>query len=286
MKKQCALCGSKNSKLHLNKDGYNILQCKDCSFIFLDYEPDDFKQKEFYSIEYFKGLTDGRGYEDYESDKIFLKKNFRRRSKHLNKYVKSGNVLDLGCAYGFFLDVLGENFDRFGMDISEHALKVANAKFNINAKIGPLKANSYPNNFFSLITMWDVPEHLHNLKSDFKICHNILMESGILALQTGDVGSLFARICGKKWHLYTVPEHLWYFSFSTLEKLAHDSGFEVVEMKHEWNYYSLDYLIERFVKTVFEKRSIYLSLPFKSFLRKMTIPVMFLDEIGAVLRKI
>lgn len=285
MKKRCALCGSNNSRVYLNKDGYDILRCNDCSFTFLDYEPDIFKIQEFYSNEYFQGISDGRGYENYEFSEIFLKKNFKRRIKHLNKYVTSGNVLDLGCAYGFFLSLLGGNFKAFGMDISDYALTVAKEKYNINTKIGPLGKNSYQSNFFSLITMWDVLEHIYNLKNDLLICHDILKEKGILALQTGNIQSLFAKVCRTKWHLYTVPEHLWYFSFDTLKKLAKDTGFEIIEIKNDWNCYSLDYLIERFVKTIFENRSLYLHLPFKSALRKMTIPIMFFDEIDAVLRK-
>jgi hypothetical protein len=71
-----------------------------------------------------------------------------------------------------------------------------------------------------------------------------------LALTTGDVGSLAARISGPRWHLYTIPEHLFFFSRESLRRLLAAHGFRVERMRAEGASYPLGYLVERLRKTL------------------------------------
>ena len=78
--------------------------------------------------------------------------------------------------------------------------------------------------------------------SALEILHSNMTDDGIIALTTGNVNSLLAKVCGQKWHLYTLPEHLWFFSPETLSALLAKCGFEVVELKTEWSYFSIHYI--------------------------------------------
>jgi hypothetical protein len=78
----------------------------------------------------------------------------------------------------------------------------------------------------------------------------LLTAGGRLALTTGDVGSLVARLSGSRWHLYTLPEHLFFYSRESLRRLLAQHGFGVESMRAEGSSYSLGYLAERLRKTL------------------------------------
>jgi hypothetical protein len=81
----------------------------------------------------------------------------------------------------------------------------------------------------------------------------LLRPGGRLVLSTGDVGSLLARLCGARWHLYTIPEHLFFYSRESLRRLLQGHGFEVEELRAESSYYDLGYLVERLRKTLLRR---------------------------------
>jgi hypothetical protein len=56
--------------------------------------------------------------------------------------------------------------------------------------------------------------------------------SKTLTTDTGDIGSLNARIRGKKWRMIHPPTHLQYFSADTMRALLRRHGFEVIHLSH------------------------------------------------------
>ena len=69
-------------------------------------------------------------------------------------------------------------------------------------------------------------------------------------LTTGDVGSLVARLSGPRWHLYTIPEHLFFYTRKSLRKLLEAHGFHVESLRAESATYPLGYLVECLRKTI------------------------------------
>jgi predicted TPR repeat methyltransferase len=78
--------------------------------------------------------------------------------------------------------------------------------------------------------MWDVIEHLPNPRATLEAAASWLRPGGVLALSTGDVNSLAARIHGRHWGLLTPPWHQFYFSRGTMRRLLEDVGFQVVRI--------------------------------------------------------
>jgi hypothetical protein len=64
----------------------------------------------------------------------------------------------------------------------------------------------------------------------------------VLALSTGDVDSLAARISGRRWHLLTPRHHNYYFSPATLRRLLGSVGYELVWVGHPGHRYTLRHL--------------------------------------------
>ena len=59
-----------------------------------------------------------------------------------------------------------------------------------------------------------------------------------------------ARVSGARWHLYTLPEHLFFFSRRSLRLLLGAEGFAIERMRAESSVYPLRYLVERLRKTL------------------------------------
>jgi len=61
-----------------------------------------------------------------------------------------------------------------------------------------------------------------------------LRPGGILVLTTGDFGSALARMAGARWRLMTPPQHLWFFTAASIERLAARLDLHVETIDHPW----------------------------------------------------
>jgi hypothetical protein len=80
-----------------------------------------------------------------------------------------------------------------------------------------------------------------------------LKPNGVLALSTGDISSLCAKICGRYWHLYNLPEHVFFFTRRTIRYLLERAGYEVSSITYPTNVYPFGYLLERLYKSLFRR---------------------------------
>ena len=62
--------------------------------------------------------------------------------------------------------------------------------------------------------MWDTIEHLKRPDLFVQKAAADLRPGGLIALTTGDIGSLNARLRGARWRMIHPPTHLHYFSVS------------------------------------------------------------------------
>jgi 2-polyprenyl-3-methyl-5-hydroxy-6-metoxy-1,4-benzoquinol methylase len=102
------------------------------------------------------------------------------RLELVRKYVKSGRLLDVGCAYGFFLQEAKRYFDCYGFDVSNYAISRAK-KYGKRIRFKVASAEKdwpYENRFFDAITMWDVIEHLENPENAIKEARRCLANKG------------------------------------------------------------------------------------------------------------
>src|SRR3989344_7184175 len=111
---KCRLCKSKNYKVLFVKDTFEVVKCKECSFVFLNFDPDEKFFTNYYSEEFFNDTGSKHAYSDYEKEAISLKKTFLGRVKRLKKLAKSTKsnkktLLDVGCATGSFMEVASKD---------------------------------------------------------------------------------------------------------------------------------------------------------------------------------
>ncbi|PIS09193.1 hypothetical protein COT75_02950 [Candidatus Beckwithbacteria bacterium CG10_big_fil_rev_8_21_14_0_10_34_10] len=239
--KKCIVCGNKKSKFLYRNIG--LLKCSNCSHIFYSDNLCIKKLNKLYGKNYFYGDE----FRNYLADKKVWQKNFKLRWQALRKFLdfkKHQRLLKIGCAYGLFLDLVKDNFNEIlGIDISSPAVKYVKQKLGFKA----IRSNFVPRNFskkrFDVVCFWDTIEHLKRPDLYLRKVRKSMNKGALLAITTGDIGSLVARIRGKKWRLIHPPTHLHYFSKKTITKLLNKNGFRVIYCRSCGYYRSLHHMI-------------------------------------------
>lgn len=192
-----------------------------------------------------KGYIDGTD-EDYVSQNEGRLLTFEKGLDLIEKYApKKGKILDVGAAAGFFLKVAKENnWETFGVEPNRWMCDYGNKNFDVRIKQGTLKEAAFPDNYFDVITFWDVLEHASDPKSELIEAHRILKHGGLLVVNFPNIGSLLARLFGRRWW-FLLSVHLYYFSPETLTKLLTKTGFKPFKNKLHFQKLSLGYLAYR-----------------------------------------
>lgn len=281
----CPICESQDHKLFCVKNNYHLYRCRDCQLVFVYPQPEDVSQ--IYDHDYFHNKeTHGRhGYTDYDNDKEAMRHVFVLYLQKLEKLVSSRKILDIGCATGYFLDLArARGWQTFGIEISEYAATEANKRGHSAQVSADLKNVQFAE--LDAITMWDVAEHLRDPLDYFARVNKILKSGGALAINTVDKSSFWARVFGKRWHMFIPPEHLLYYSPSNLSLMLSKSGFEVLEIKKIGKKFSLAYIFKILYGwqglKIYSKFSDYFD---KSFWRHLAIPINLRDNMFIIAKK-
>ena len=205
-----------------------ILRCGICGYVFADNRLTD---EELFAL-YNEGFFTGVEFSDYAADERFFRKNFRLRYKELKRFIDPGRhkrLLEIGSAYGFFLDEVRNEFASVqGIDITDAGVRAARERFGLDVVQADFLAHDYGAQKFDIICMWDTIEHLRAPHLYLEKIARHTDQGALLAVTTADVDSLNARLRGERWRMIHPPTHLHYFSAATLTRLLDRHGFEVV----------------------------------------------------------
>lgn len=182
---------------------------------------------------YDEGYFKGGEYRDYEEDAHALGSNFRRVLGVVRRMSEGTRLLELGAAYGFFQEQARTRFPEcMGIEISDAAASAARAR-GLDVVTGDVLAMEMPAaGPFDVICLWDTIEHLERPGDVVLRLASWLRPGGILALTTGDAGSLVARFRGRRWRLVHPPTHVHYFDRGSLDTLARRAGLEPAHWSH------------------------------------------------------
>jgi 2-polyprenyl-3-methyl-5-hydroxy-6-metoxy-1,4-benzoquinol methylase len=276
----CAVCGAGEVRRKLEKSGVEILQCAVCALAFWRPSP-DFDAKHLYDADYFASQHASHGYDDYGALEPALRRTFARRLGALPQRA-GARLLDVGAAYGFAAaEASRAGFRVTGLELAVEAGRQAATRVPGRIVRASALALPFADASFDVITLWDVIEHLPDPQRAAAEIARCLRPGGRVALTTGDVESWAARLSGARWHLYTLPEHLFFFSRESLRRLLGAHGLRVTRMRASGALYPVGYLLERLRKTLFGGGS---RIESSSRLARLVVPMNLFDvlEVEAV----
>ncbi|MBF0489417.1 MAG: class I SAM-dependent methyltransferase [Candidatus Omnitrophica bacterium] len=232
----CVCCGSKDFKVHLS----DLLSCSSCGHITANLDLSLLNSKDIYSINYFQ---EGE-YLDYFRDRSCFEKNFQKRLNSLLKYQATGNLLEIGSASGFFLNMASRHFNTVGYEICEDMAAYARMNFRLDVKSIDFLNSDILENTYDAVVMWDVIEHLARPDDFLKKTYSVLKQKGVLALTTGDISSFMAKVQGRQWRLIHPPTHVHYFTRSSMITFLKQHGFEVLSIQYPGYFRSVRQMLQ------------------------------------------
>lgn len=225
----CTACGG-TCESAFRAHGYAIEKCRACGLGRA--LVDDFEPSAYYTRDYFQG-GHSDGYGDYEGSADVLRREFEGSLDAIRAQgFKGGRLLEIGCAYGYFLDVASALFDVHGVEIADAAASAARARGHQVVTGVATQQNLGVNN--DVVVMLDVVEHLPDPNEVLALASQSLRTGGALMLTTGDFGSAMSRLMGPKWRLMTPPQHLFFFTAKSMHAMLARHGLKVVSLTYPW----------------------------------------------------
>lgn len=215
-----------------------ILRCTYCGFGFSRDRPTESELANLY-----QHLDDSV----YEAESVGRQRTAMRHFEILSHYVSNGNVLDVGCASGMFLELASKaGWSIAGVEPSARLFEKAKHRLGRSAMIlrATLQKANLPEAAFDAITLWDVLEHVREPIPFLKVCRSLLKPRGLLFINVPDLDSWPARLLGSRWPLL-LPEHLNYFNDSSLRLALERSGLKVEGLTRRPASFSIAYLLHR-----------------------------------------
>ena len=220
---KCPVCENNNSAVIFEIDSYQILECLSCTHRFTGLKLNQDMVKQIYSDEYFFG---GRyGYPDYTLEKDILIARGEKYADIAGRFMKPGTLLDVGAAAGFLMKgyenrgwkvigiepnttMAGYGKDNLGLDIRVGTIEEARSDITVD-----------------LVLLVQVIAHLYDLNRSMDSINRIVKKGGCLLIETWNKDSYMARLLGRRWHEYSPPSTLNYFSKRTIDILMKRHGF-------------------------------------------------------------
>lgn len=235
MVKVCIICGSSSvGLLYTRTKSGGIWQCQKCKFAWVGNKTVDQMRLEG---------VDERLREESISEQSLRERTFQRRLDLIRAYQKSGRLLDVGCALGFFLSLAQkQGFESYGLEANSKTALFAKNQLGLkNIQVGYLENASYPNEFFDVVTLFHVIEHLSDPVRQLKAITKWIRRGGLLVVETPNFSSWLRKLMGPKWRQF-LHNHFYFFSPRNLLSLLEKQGFEILLMKSAGRDYNFEML--------------------------------------------
>ena len=192
---------------------------------------------------------------------------------------KGMKILDIGCGYGYFLDLAAKRgWAPNGVEVVQDAVNSCREKFG-NGKVvqGKLKEVCLSEKSFDAITLWDVLAIVDNPYQELEECNRLLKKGGIIGIRTRNVlfqtfvyriFNLFRRVALKFDLKEPYVFNRYCFSFKSIYTLLTRAGFVNIEISNSpltsgdlYNHFGFDYFIKsaKYFLNIFSKFNYWIS---------------------------
>ncbi len=197
---------------------------------------------EFYARQYYESMkgTNGQmerfinhGDECIEELAWLQKTEYNDAYLIFKEYFNEANFLDIGCGTGEIIEFMNnKGFKTVGIEPSEIAYNKMKEKKIEAYNCDLYKFYEITTKKFDIINMTNVMEHMPNPVETLRICKNLLKDKGIIRIKVpNDFNELQLNVVEKlkvPKYWVSIPDHVSYFDFKSLEKLLVHEGFRII----------------------------------------------------------
>jgi 2-polyprenyl-3-methyl-5-hydroxy-6-metoxy-1,4-benzoquinol methylase len=152
----------------------------------------------------------------------------RRRLANIADLRPAGRLLDIGCAYGAFLQAATEaGFEAVGVDPAESAVRYVNDTLHIAAGVAFFPAVLFPPGSFDVVTLWYVIEHFQDPAGALRKIHDLLRPGGVLAFSTPSASGVSGCFARRSFLEHSPADHYTIWNPRTIKRTLRCAGFMV-----------------------------------------------------------
>jgi 2-polyprenyl-3-methyl-5-hydroxy-6-metoxy-1,4-benzoquinol methylase len=244
----CYLCGSATPETILSAGEFSVVRCRRCGlrFSYPFPSPETLLELNLKNRSCYLGQS-GNRLRDYFKTKIMEANGGypgagipetatasllpRRFMPDVIRWIPDGKILDVGFGSGTMLDWLRDHgWETWGVDFARDAVERMSGKGHhiAVADIEKDDLNSLPRNYFDVIRLSHVLEHLSDPIGAVVRLRPLLKHRGLLIVSIPNLESTSAQALGRCCTMLNFPRHLYFFSPATVETVLARSGFEVI----------------------------------------------------------
>lgn len=231
---ECANCGTANptkifdaNDFDTGKESFSLYRCTSCKLVHISPMPDENQLGTYYKNEYY-----GKGKQKFSNliEKWTISRNLKL-AQSIAKLLKDRKteqtrplrVLDIGCGRGNLLKAFSHmGFECHGIERAEFPDEPDESSINIHRN--SLEKEKFDDDYFDIVILWHVLEHLSNPTDIVGEIHRILNRSGILVIAVPNFGSFQSRLFKKHWFHLDLPRHLYHFEMESLDRLLNTNN--------------------------------------------------------------
>lgn len=214
-----------------------LIQCKKCHLVFVHKQSNRPVSGELYK-DYYKNEIIGRFGFGLEYIIRFFR--FFRAFKIFTIYPRNKSILDIGSGRGFTLYYLKKYYKyntTVGTQIEENSYQFSKKNLGLEIYNKDLINLKLEKNYFGLITMWHVLEHVDKPEKYIEKIYQLLCNKGRLIIEVPNFDSWTRKWTKKYWLGLDLKYHLTFFTPQTLSNMLTEYNFKIQKIRT----FSLEY---------------------------------------------
>lgn len=151
----------------------------------------------------------------------------------LGKSPRDIHVVDVGCSRGQFVAAaIAAGYRAEGVEPAPRIAEAARAA-GVPVRTGLLEEQSFADNTFDALTLFEVIEHLRTPLPLLAECRRVLKPGGVLLISTANAASWTAAAMGAHWDYFDMERdggHISFYNPRSIAQIAANAGFEVARV--------------------------------------------------------
>jgi len=227
----CPICGEKFYFQNQKIPKQRFIKCRNCGVFSIDpVDPNDLDK----GLEKAELMTQNIYLHEKKisqhMDYRFRDLAFGEYIEEINKYKVYGNILDIGCGIGSFLLAIKKfGWNEYGIELSSAANLAI--ELGLNVFQTDFLNTQFDKDFFDVITLFDVIEHISEPIIFLEKIKTILRPGGLLLIITPNLKGISSRLLKHNWLAYTQIDHVILYSPKTLSLLLSKKNFKLKQIK-------------------------------------------------------